>query len=112
MTSDSENVLTVVVAEAVAAEVVAMILGDQDRGRLHHIVEIRGLPHGEDGIPHRENYHHAGIETCTSPKDEAQEVVGGRAMDATGQSRDPHPAEATVAMEEEQAGEPQVEEDR
>lgn len=108
---DSENVLTEVVAEAAVVEAVAKTCEDQDRGRLHHIVETLDLLRSGEGTPRLEAIHPVGKETFMFPEEEVREV-DGRATDERGQSRDLHPAEAIEAMEEEQAEEDQVAEDQ
>lgn len=69
MISDSENVLTAVVAGAAVEGAVALIHADQDQGRLHHIVEtLDRLRDGEE-IRRSEARRHAVTETCMFPEE-------------------------------------------
>ena len=87
MTSDSENVLTAVVAGVAVEEAVALIHVDQDHGLLHHIVETRDRLRDEEEGHHPEVHRHAAIETCMSLEDER---AGGQTMVGIGQFRDRH----------------------
>jgi hypothetical protein len=95
MISDSENVLTAVVAEAAVEEAVALIRADQDQGRLHHIVGTRDHLPDDEETRRQEEHHHAATEMSMFQEEEEmaeQKVVG------TGQSPDHRQREVVVMV--------------
>lgn len=87
MISDSENVLTAVVAEAAVVEAVALIRADQDQGHLGHIAETRDRLPADEEIRHPEARRRGATETCMF---QAEEEVAKQTMVEIDQPRDLH----------------------